>query len=96
MNLSTCKLVALQKKLLQIRQFDDFRRNWTYTKSRQNSEKSGFIRGYWGEESWIEEQIKKDLNVTIRCIPQDQSDKEGICVLSGKKSKKQVIYAKAY
>jgi prolyl-tRNA synthetase len=62
----------------------------------QNSEKSGFIRGYWGEESWIEEQIKKDLNVTIRCIPQDQSDKEGICVLSGKKSKKQVIYAKAY
>jgi hypothetical protein len=37
-NLSTCQLVFIQIKLLQIRQFDDFRRNWTYTKSRQNSE----------------------------------------------------------
>ena len=40
-NLSTCQLVAKQPKILQIRQFDDFGRNWPYTKSRQNSEKQG-------------------------------------------------------
>jgi prolyl-tRNA synthetase len=58
--------------------------------------KKGFIKGFWSEEPWIEEQIKKDLNVTIRCIPLADNHNEGICVISGKRAKKQVIYAKAY
>lgn len=62
----------------------------------ENPDQKGFIKGYWSEEPWIEEQIKKDLNVTIRCIPLEQDAKEGICVISGKKALKQVIYAKAY
>lgn len=62
----------------------------------EDPNKKGFIKGFWAEEPWIEEQIKKDLNVTIRCIPLEQSENEGICVISGKKATKQVIYAKAY
>ena len=62
----------------------------------KNDETKGFVKGYWGEEKWIEEEIKKDLNVTIRCIPLEQSNQEGVCIISGKKASKQVIYAKAY
>ncbi len=46
MNLSTCQLIRTQTKLLQIRQFDDFGRNWPYTKSRQNSEKRGMVNWF--------------------------------------------------
>jgi hypothetical protein len=42
LNLSTCQLIRIQPKLLQIRQFDDFGRNRPYTKSKQNSEKRGW------------------------------------------------------
>lgn len=62
----------------------------------KNEETKGFVKAYWGEEKWIEEEIKKDLNVTIRCIPLEQTANEGVCVISGKKATKQVIYAKAY
>ncbi len=46
MNLSTCQLVFVQTKLLQIRQFDDIGRNWPYTKSRQNSEKREMVNWF--------------------------------------------------
>ncbi len=44
--LSTCQLIRTQPKLLQFRQFDDFGRNWSYTKSRQNSEKRGMVNWF--------------------------------------------------
>lgn len=62
----------------------------------QDPNQKGFIKGYWSGEPWIEEQIKKDLNVTIRCIPLEQPHREGVCVISGNKARVQVIYAKAY
>lgn len=58
--------------------------------------KKGFIKGYWSAHPWIEEEIKKDLNVTIRCIPLAQESREGVCIFTGEKTTKQVIYAKAY
>jgi hypothetical protein len=45
-NLSTCQLVSNQTKRLQIRQFDDFGWNWSYTKSRQNSEKREMVNWF--------------------------------------------------
>jgi prolyl-tRNA synthetase len=56
----------------------------------------GFALSHWGEDPAIEEQIKNDLNVTIRCIPLDAPQEEGRCVISGKPSRRRVIYAKAY
>ncbi len=56
----------------------------------------GFALAHWGEDSAIEEQIKNDLNVTIRCIPLDAPHEEGKCPISGKPSRRRVIYAKAY
>lgn len=66
----------------------------------KNSEKpeihGGFAECHWSGESAVEEQVKNDLNVTIRCIPQDAQPEEGKCVISGKPSSRRVIFGKAY
>jgi prolyl-tRNA synthetase len=56
----------------------------------------GFALCHWVEDAEVEEQIKKDLGVTIRCIPLDLPEEEGTCPFTGKKSMQRVIYAKAY
>lgn len=56
----------------------------------------GFALCHWSGEEEVEEKVKEDLNVTIRCIPLDGPEEEGRCVISGKKSKKRVIFAKSY
>jgi prolyl-tRNA synthetase len=56
----------------------------------------GFALCHWAEDLAMEEQIKKDLGVTIRCIPLDAPREEGVCPFTGKKSMFRVIYAKAY
>jgi len=56
----------------------------------------GFALCHWSGEADVEELVKKELSVTIRCIPLDQPEEEGTCVISGKKSKRRVIFAKAY
>jgi len=56
----------------------------------------GFAFSHWSGEEEVEKQVKEDLGVTIRCIPFDSPPEEGACVISGKKSRQRVIYAKAY
>jgi prolyl-tRNA synthetase len=56
----------------------------------------GFALAHWGGDPQIEEKVKEDLGVTIRCIPLDAPAEEGMCPFSGKKSHRRVIYAKAY
>ena len=43
-----------------------------------------------------ESKIKKETKATIRCIPLDTKDENGVCVFSGKPSTKRVLFAKAY
>ena len=57
---------------------------------------AGFALCHWAEDPETEERIKKDLGVTIRCIPLDAPKEEGHCPFTGKKSTRRVIYAKAY
>ena len=56
----------------------------------------GFALSHWSGEADVEEQLKKDLNVTIRCIPIDAPEEEGLCVISGKPSRRRVVFGKAY
>jgi prolyl-tRNA synthetase len=60
-----------------------------------NPENRGFVRAKWCEDPATEEMLK-DLKVTIRCIPQDQSGTEGVCVLTGRPAKVDVIFGKSY
>ena len=57
----------------------------------------GFALCHWAGSNEEEEQIQKDLKVTIRCIPfGDEFAEEGTCFYTGKPSSRRVIFAKAY
>ena len=56
----------------------------------------GFAYTHWCGEKEVEEQIKKELGVTIRCIPDHIEKEPGICPFSGKPSSQRVIFAKSY
>jgi len=56
----------------------------------------GFVRSFWCGDSGCEDKIKKDLAVTIRCIPFDITDEQGKCICCGKNATGRVVFAKAY
>lgn len=56
----------------------------------------GFAYSHWSGDSMEEEQVKNDLNVTIRSIPFNGDEESGECVISGKPSRQRVVFAKAY
>jgi prolyl-tRNA synthetase len=59
----------------------------------------GFALTHWDGSREVEEQIKSDLKVTIRCIPFDDPatpSQGGTCPFTGKPSPRRVIWAKAY
>jgi prolyl-tRNA synthetase len=58
--------------------------------------KGGFISAHWDGTIETEKEIKKLTKATIRCIALDAQNEEGKCVLTGRKSSKRVIFAKAY
>jgi len=57
---------------------------------------SGFVYAHFCGDPNVEEEIKADLKVTLRCIPVDGDLSEGVCVFTGKPSKQRVLWAKAY
>jgi prolyl-tRNA synthetase len=58
--------------------------------------KGGFISAHWDGTDETEDKIKELTKGTIRCIPLDAKDEDGICVYSGQPSKRRVLFAKAY
>ncbi len=58
--------------------------------------KGGFIAAHWDGTEETEENIKNETKATIRCIALDAKEEEGVCVFSGKPSKRKVLFAKAY
>ena len=56
----------------------------------------GFALSQWCGDARCESQIKDDLNVTIRCIPLENTQEDGPCVCCGRPSSERVIWAKAY
>lgn len=59
-------------------------------------EKGGFISAHWDGSIETEEKIKNETKATIRCIPLDAKEEDGVCMVTGKPSSKRVIFAKAY
>jgi len=78
-----------------------FREEKTYTANNYEEfknliEKGGFVYAHWDGTSETEEKIKQDTKATIRCIPEDSVLEDGVCVFSGEKSIRKVLFAKAY
>ena len=59
-------------------------------------EKGGFIAAHWDGTEEEEERIKEETKATIRCIPLDAEEEEGVSLISQKPSKRRVLFAKAY
>lgn len=59
-------------------------------------EKGGFIRAHWDGTAETEAAIKEETKATIRCIPLDATEEEGVCIKTGAPSKRKVLFARAY
>ncbi len=59
-------------------------------------EKGGFVLAHWDGTTETEKKIKDLTKATLRCIPLDAKEEDGNCVLTGKPSKKRVLFARAY
>ncbi len=59
-------------------------------------EKGGFIQAHWDGTPETEALIKEKTKATIRCIPLDNPQEDGKCILTGKPSRQRVLFARAY
>ena len=58
--------------------------------------KAGFIAAHWDGTPETEQKIKEETKATIRCIPLNNKQEDGVCVYSGKPSTQRVLFARAY
>lgn len=91
------KALAFQKEhTVTIDNKEEFYKFFTPKNKEKPEIHGGFVRAHWNGSPEVEEQIKKDLKVTIRVIPNDEPLEEGRCIITGEPSKQRVIFAKAY
>jgi prolyl-tRNA synthetase len=92
-------LAAIQTNLLEkARKFRDdntFEVD-TYEEFKQKIDNGGFFLAHWDGTAETESKVKEETQATIRCIPLDQKEEAGFCMVTGKPSKGRVIFAKAY
>ena len=59
-------------------------------------EKGGFVSAHWDGTEETEDKIKEQTKATIRCIPINNKQEEGKCILTGAPSTQRVLFARAY
>lgn len=59
-------------------------------------DKTGFVSAHWDGTAETEKQIKEETKATIRCIPLNNKQEDGVCILTGKPSTQRVLFARAY
>jgi prolyl-tRNA synthetase len=93
-------LEAIQNNLFQ--KALSFREQSTYTADTWEDfvdildNKGGFIFAHWDGTAETEQKIKDETKATIRCIPLENSQETGKCILTGKPSTQRVVFARAY
>ncbi len=68
----------------------------SYEDYAKNVKKGGFHRIHWCGEDECETKLQEKTKSTIRCIPFDEPDEEGKCLVCGKPSERRVIAAQSY
>ena len=58
--------------------------------------KAGFVSAHWDGTPETEDKIKEMTKATIRCIPLNNEQAAGTCILTGKPSVQRVLFARAY
>ncbi len=59
-------------------------------------EKRGYINAHRDGTPETEEKIKEETKATIRCIPLNNPQEQGVCIYSGKPSSHRVVFARDY
>lgn len=67
-----------------------------YEDFKEALDRGGFILAHWDGTTETEERIKEETKATIRCIPLDAPEEEGVDMLTGKPSHRRVIFARNY
>ncbi len=85
-----------EQNTVKIDKKDDFYAFFTPKNAEKPEVHGGFALSHWSGEEGVENKLREELNVTVRCIPVDAPAEEGKCVISGKPSHRRVIFAKSY
>ena len=56
----------------------------------------GFVRVYWAGTGEDEDQIKAVTKATVRVLPFEQPEEEGVCFYTGRRTKQQAVFARSY
>lgn len=80
----------------EISNYEEFKAFFTPENSKNPEIHGGFVRAPWCGEESATEKLLGDLKVTIRCLPNNQAQNLGPCVLTGKPATVEAIFAKAY
>lgn len=67
-----------------------------YEEFKQRIKDGGFFLCHWDGTAETEAKIKEDTQATIRCVPFDYEQTEGVDMVSGKPAKCRVIIARSY
>ena len=59
-------------------------------------QKGGFFAAHWDGTKATENRIKEETKATIRCIPINDEEESGLCMVTGAPSPYRVLFAKAY
>ena len=86
---------SLFNKALKLREENTFKVD-SYDEFKEKIENGGFFLVHWDGTTETEEKIKEDTKATIRCIPLEGEEEEGVCMVTGKPSKRRVIVARSY
>lgn len=84
------------ENIINIDSKEDFYKYFTAKNAEKPEIHGGFALSHWCESAECEDKIKEELKVTIRCIPLDSKEEDGVCICCGKPSKRKVIFAKNY
>ncbi|HEX9935621.1 MAG TPA: proline--tRNA ligase [Longimicrobium sp.] len=75
--------------------FDEFQRYFAEGEEAAASQQPGFVVAKWCGDAACEEKAR-NLGVTIRCLPFDQSGTEAPCVICGRPGTTDAVFARAY
>ena len=62
----------------------------------KNIVQNGWAYAWWCGDPACEARVKEDTKATTRCIPYDQEEGSGKCIVCGKDAKHKVYFARAY
>ncbi|AMR27663.1 proline--tRNA ligase [Hymenobacter psoromatis] len=58
--------------------------------------KGGFVVAHYDGTSETEERIKEETKATVRCLPLNEADEDGVCIVTGRPSQRRAWFARAY